>query len=107
MTYNIMVEIPASEFARTHSGLIRLLEAIEKVGERGISTRDLCYKVFVSRDSFCVKQLEFAEKQGYITRDVVPVGGRGHPYTINKITSAGKKLLAEIRVVKKKKEVSD
>jgi hypothetical protein len=99
MTYNIMVEIPASEFARTHSGLIRLLEAIEKVGERGISTRELCYKVFVSRDSFCVKQLEFAEKQGYIIREVVPLGSsrRGHPYTINKITVKGKKLLKELR----------
>jgi CTP-dependent riboflavin kinase len=97
MTYNIMVEIPASEFLRTRRGLVRLLEAIKKAGDSGITTRELCYKVFTSRDSFCVKQLEFAEEQGYITREVVPVGGRGHPYTINKITNKGSRLLAEIR----------
>jgi hypothetical protein len=95
MTYNIMVEIPADEFVMTHKGLVRLLEAIEKAGS--ISTRELCYKVFTSRDSFCVKQLEFAEKQGYIIRDTVPLGGRGHPYTVNKITKKGQKLLEELR----------
>jgi hypothetical protein len=67
-----------------------------------LTTRELCYKVFVSRDTFCVKQLEYAEKQGFIIRKTVPLGGRRHPYTINKITSGGRKLLAEIRAVKKK-----
>jgi hypothetical protein len=102
----IMVEVPIDDFAKTHQGLIMLLKAIEKAGEEGISTKKLCYKVFVSRGSFCIKLLEFARKQGYITRETVSHGGkRGHPYTINKITSAGRKLLAEIRAVKKKKEV--
>jgi hypothetical protein len=104
MTNTIMVEISADEFARTHKGLIRLLQAIDKSGSEGISTREVCYKVFVSRDTFCVKQLEYAEKQGYITRKTVSLGGRGHPYTVNKITSAGRRLLAEIRVVNKKKK---
>ena len=90
-----MVEIPATEFLRTHKGLVRLLEAIEKAGS--ISTRELCYKVFGSRHNFCIRQLEFAEKQGYIIRESVSLGGRGHPYTVNKITVKGKKLLKELR----------
>jgi hypothetical protein len=97
MTYNIMVEIPPSEFLRTHRGLVRLLKAIEKAGDKGITTRELCYKVFTSRDSFCIKQLEFAEEQGYIARDTVSIGRRGHPYTVNKITTKGKKLLQELK----------
>jgi hypothetical protein len=96
MTNTIMVEISADEFARTHKGLIRLLQAIDKSGSEGISTRELCYKVFASRDTFCVKQLEYAEKQGYISRKTVPLGGRGHPYTVNRITAKGKNLLKEL-----------
>ena len=92
-----MVEIPASEFLRTRAGLVRLLKAINRAGDNGISTRELCYKVFVSRDTFCIKQLEFAESQGYITRETMSLGTRGHPYTINKISVKGKKLLKELR----------
>jgi hypothetical protein len=97
----VVVEVPAAEFYKKYRGLVKLLRAIERAGDNGISTSKLCYKVFVSRHTFCIEQLEYAEKQGYITREVVPLGGRGHPYTVNKITSAGRKLLAEIRTVKK------
>ena len=93
----IVIEVPAAEFKKKYAGLVKLLQAIERTGDHGISTSKLCYKVFVSRHTFCIEQLEYAEKQGYITRDVVPVGGRGHPYTINKITNKGSRLLAEIR----------
>jgi hypothetical protein len=93
----IVVEVPAAEFYKKYRGLVKLLRAIERAGDNGISTSKLCYKVFVSRHTFCIEQLEFAEKQGYITRDVVPVGGRGHPYTLNKITNRGKSLLKELK----------
>jgi hypothetical protein len=92
-----MVEVPAADFYKKYRGLVKLLQEIQRAGDSGISTSKLCYKVFVSRDTFCMKQLEFAEKQGYITRKVMPSGGRGHPYTINKISSKGKKLLGELR----------
>jgi hypothetical protein len=93
----VVVEVPAAEFKKKYRGLVKLLQAIERTGDNGISTSKLCYKVFVSRHTFCIEQLEFAEKQGYITREVVPVGGRGHPYTLNKITKKGKELLRELR----------
>jgi hypothetical protein len=99
-----VVEVPAAEFYKKYRGLVMLLQEIERSGDRGIATSKLCYKAFASRDSFCMKQLELAEEWGFITREVVPVGGRGHPYTVNKITSAGRKLLAEIRTVKKKEK---
>ena len=99
-----MVDVPVAEFYKKYRGLVKLLQEIERSGDTGIATSKLCYKVFVSRDSFCMKQLELAEEWGFITREVVPVGGRGHPYTINKITSAGRKLLAEIMAVNKKKK---
>jgi hypothetical protein len=93
----VVVEVPAADFKKKYAGLVRLLEAIEHAGDSGISTSKLCYKVFASRHTFCIEQLEFAKKQGYITRKVVSSGGRGHPYTINKISSKGKKLLEELR----------
>jgi hypothetical protein len=89
MAQSILVEVPAAEFAKKYRGMIMLLQEISKHGDKGISTSNLCYKVFQSRHSFCMKQ--------YITREVVHLEGRGHPYKVNKITSKGKKLLQELR----------
>jgi hypothetical protein len=97
MAQSILVEVPAAEFAKKYRGMVMLLQEISKHGDTGISTSKLCYKVFKSRDSFCMKQLELAENWGYTTREVVHLEGRGHPYKINKITSRGKKLLQELR----------
>lgn len=96
-----MVEVPTAEFYKKYKGLVNLLQEIERSGDTGIATSKLCYKVFASRDSFCIKQLQLAEQWGFITREVVPLGGkkigrRGHPYKINKITVKGKKLLKEL-----------
>jgi hypothetical protein len=98
-----MVEVPAADFYKKYRGLVMLLQEIERSGDTGIATSKLCYKVFTSRDSFCMKQLELAEDWGFITREVVPLDGgkrrrRGHPYKINIITVKGKKLLKELRV---------
>ena len=105
MLNTIMVEVPAEEFAKKYRGLIMLLKEIERVGDTGIATSKLCYRAFRSRHSFCIKQLEYAERQGYITRDIIRSGERGHPYTINRITAKGKTLLEELnRVITKKKK---
>jgi hypothetical protein len=92
-----MVEVPAAEFAKKYRGMVMLLQEISRHGDTGISTGKLCYKVFQSRHSFCMKQLELAENWGYVTREVVHLKGRGHPYKVNKITSKGKNLLKELR----------
>jgi hypothetical protein len=92
-----MVEIPADQFYEKYENMVKLLEEIEKIGSAGISTRSLCEKVFHTRHINCLKELRIAERNEYIIRDVVPGGGRGHPYTVNKITKKGKKLLKELR----------
>jgi hypothetical protein len=100
MSYNIMVQIPADQFYEKYENMVKLLEEIERMGSAGISTRSLCEKVFHTRHANCLKELKVAERNGYITRDVVPGEGRGHPYTLNKISKKGKKLLEELKALR-------
>ena len=99
MTYSAiiaMVEISAEEFARTHKGLIKLLRAIEAAGPKGIATRKLCEQEFNSRH-YCNELLEFAKRQGYITRKREDPEGKGNKLHVNRIAAKGKKLLKELR----------
>jgi hypothetical protein len=92
------IEVPADDFVRTHKALVRLLQVIEQSGSKGIATRQLCEQEFNSRN--CDEYLEFAEKQGYITRTKEPVakGRKGNTRNINRITSQGKRLLRELKI---------
>ena len=91
-----MVEISPEEFARTHKGLIKLLRAIEKSGSLGIASRKLCEQEFNSRH-YCNELLEFAKRQGYITRKREDPEGKGNKLHVNRIAAKGKKLLKELR----------
>lgn len=91
-----MVEISAEEFARTHKGLIKLLRAIDAAGQtKGIATRKLCEQEFNSRH-YCNELLEYARRQGFITRKREPAEGKGNTLHVNRIAAKGKKLLKEL-----------
>lgn len=92
-----MVEIPADQFYERYENMVILLREIDRARSAGISTRELCEKVFHTKHQNCTKELRVAERNGYIIREVVPGGDRGDPYTINKINAKGKKLLRELK----------
>jgi hypothetical protein len=92
-----MIDVSPSDFLKLYGGLVRMLQAIEKAGQTGLSTNEAGLKVFNSR-YYGWRMLKQASKLGYITREKLPrEEGGGHYYVVNKLTSAGRKLLEELK----------
>lgn len=92
-----MIEVSSADFYRLHSGLVRVLKALDEAGPQGLPTRSVGEKIFNSR-THGWRMVVQAEKLGYVVRERVPkpktVGG--YPYTMNRITPKGRKLLKEL-----------
>ena len=90
-----MIDVTPQDFLRLHKGLVRMLQAIEKAGPRGLSTNKAGLQVFNSRQ-YGWRILEQARELGYVERKQVPRPRGGHPYTMNYLTSRGRELLREL-----------
>jgi hypothetical protein len=99
-TVTIEIVSNPDTFIRDHTGLVRLLIAVNRAGKRGISTRRVCEQVFNSR-SYGLEMLKEAAKQELITRSTpVPPGKgeRGNWLVVNKITPKGRRLLKNLQL---------
>jgi hypothetical protein len=99
----LVVEVPAEEFLRTHRGLVNLLQTIQNHKDNDtLATNKLCIAAFGTRSKYCFRQLELAERLGYIKRKPVrrlkadgSMSKTAH--IVNFLTPRGDALLAELK----------
>jgi hypothetical protein len=86
------------EYIRQNIGLFRLLLALSRTGDKGMSTMRLLHHVFHST-GYGWLVLKRAEAEGLIKHEVTGTSKgkeRGTPITTNKITPKGRKLLKKL-----------
>lgn len=84
-----MIEVSPAEYLKLHSGMVKLLAAIEMAGPDGMPTRAISRK-------HGWQTLINAEKAGYIIRKTAPNKQGGPDYVMNCLTPRGAKLLQDL-----------
>lgn len=93
------IQVDVADFAKTHRGLIRLLQAINQAGG-SIQTRILLQSINSSTHG--QRLIKDAERFGLIRREQrEPEGGGSHP-VYNILTKEGKELLKSVKEAKRR-----